>query len=374
MNLYQSGTPRNDILQLAENSLCEYRLFSLHSTYATNVLRWVENVKHAPDFDSFVKRNPRAVHNANQLDTQRRIKQARLDDDRDFRLVEIARAAIREDGAYPRNIMLDSGAFTAWQKGHKTEVDEVSESYERFLNAADNLFDSIVMVNLDVIPGERGRNPTQEEIKEAVRQSDINLEILKRRFGERILPVFHQGEPEARLEEVIGQARYICVSPRNDVAETHRVTWSRDTHDCISNRVETHGLATTGNEMIKTVPWTSGDSAAFIQHGAFGMADIFFDDGEIDGLDAHYKGFFVALDQVNVDEEYGEKIMGQTNVGTYYDNCTPGIQAKIKRTGEQLGFPFAALQWNNRVRNLTCMWSIDQVSKRRVPVVQSSLF
>ena len=374
MNLYQSGTPRNDILQLAENSLCEYRLFSLHATYESNVLRWVENVKHAPDFDSFIKRNPSALRNANKLDIVRRGRQARLNDERDYKLVDVARDVIQREGTYPRNIMLDSGAFTAWQKGHKTEVDEVSDSYERFLEASHGLFDSIVAVNLDVIPGEKGRDPTQKELHDAVIQSDKNLKILQERFGDIILPVFHQGEPEDRLEEVIGQARYICVSPRNDVAEVHRVTWSRDTHEAIAGRSKTHGLATTGNEMIRTVPWYSGDSAAFILHGAMGMTDVFFDAGEIDGMEAHYKGFFTALDQVNIDEEYGERALGQTNVSNYYDNVSSGIQAKIRKTGEQLGFPFACLQWNNRARNLTCMWSIEQVSKRQASVTQASLF
>ena len=374
MNLYQSGVPRNDIMQYAENTLCTHRLFSLHSTYEANTIRWVDNVRYCPDYDSFLKRNPHIPRNANRIDIARQARQARLNDEREFKLVEIGCSAIQEQGKYPRNIMLDSGAFTAWQRGHVTDVDTVSGSYERFLEVSKGLFDSIVAVNLDVIPGEKGRDPTQQELKDAVIQSDKNFDILQRRFGDIILPVYHQGEPESRLEEVIGQARYICISPRNDVAETHRVTWSRETHDAIDGRVKTHGLATTGNEMIRTVPWTSGDSAAFVLHGAMGMTDVFFEDGEIDSLAAHYKGFFTALDQINIDEEYGERVLGMSNLSNYYDNVSSGIQRRIRETGENIGFPFVSLQWDNRARNLVCMWSLEQMSKRKAPAIQSSLF
>ena len=374
MNLYQSGTPRNDIWQPAENSLCTHRLVSLHASYETTVLKWIDDIRYAADFDTYVKRNPGTVQSAHRVDIRRRTLQARLNDTRDFNSVDVARSGINSEGSYPRHIMLDSGAFTAWQKGHTIDVDDASNYYERFFEASEGLFDSVIAVNLDVIPGERGRDPTPEEIKEAVAQSDVNLEILKRRFGDVILPVFHQGESEDRLEEVISQARYICLSPRNDVAETHRVTWSRDTHAAVAERVKTHGLATTGNNMIKTVSWTSGDSAAFILHGGMGMVDVYFEDGEIDGLEAHYKSFFAGLEHVNVDEEYDEHVLGHTNTYNYYANCTPGIKAKIRRTGEELGLPFPAIQWNHRVRNLMCMWSILQISKTRAPVVQSSLF
>jgi hypothetical protein len=88
------------------------------------------------------------------------------------------------------------------------------------------------------------------------------------------LPVYHQGEPESRLYEVLAlNPEYICVSPRNDVHEKARREWSQRVHQLIP-QVNTHGLATTGGEMMLEVPWFSIDSAAIIQAAAFGKIFI----------------------------------------------------------------------------------------------------
>ena len=172
-------------------------------------------------------------------------------------------------------LLLDSGAFTAWKrKEPDIAVADLAKSFRGVMKLQKE-FKDIFFISLDVIPGQPGTTPTHEEIKEAIRKSDENHHVLASEFGDRVLPVFHQGEPEERLQEVVAlNPTYICVSPRNDVVEAQRRTWSQRVHERIPKETKTHGLATTGGKMMVEVPWYSVDSAALIQAAAFGK--IFF--------------------------------------------------------------------------------------------------
>lgn len=219
---FVSGGPILDRFTRQETEMIECRLFSMHETYAKNVIKWLGMLK---NFDR-----------------------------------------------HPKHMMLDSGAFTAWNKGKHTTVAEVLEAYGKFFNAVEQnnvKFDSVVMISLDVIPGKKGQSATLEEIEAATKQSDINTAILQKEFGDKILPVFHQDESERRLREVMKQAEYICLSPRNDVAEIRRSEWAVWAHNiCRGNK--THGLATTGINMTYDSPWYSVDSASWVHLAIYG--------------------------------------------------------------------------------------------------------
>jgi len=169
-----------------------------------------------------------------------------------------------------REIMLDSGAFSAWSKGAEANLDDVMRSYDELIERYAPFYKDFWLINLDKIPGQRGRTATPQEIKEAVKVSDENFAILTKRYGPRVLPVFHQDESEDRLREVVQQnPGYVCISPRNDVAEHSRREWSQRAHE-ISGETWTHGLAATGARMMTQVPWRSVDSAAWVQMAAYG--------------------------------------------------------------------------------------------------------
>ena len=288
-----SGTPTCDDLQHQENGLNTHRLFSLHGPYLPNVLEW----------------------------TRMTIKRA--DEDPTYK--------------YPRCIMLDSGAFTAWNLGHETRLDDVRRAYDAFHETAGGLgkyFDEIWMVNLDVIPGQKGVDPSPDEIASAIRQSDINFKILDDHYPGRILPVFHQGEDDARLVavgEMNERERYICVSPRNDVMESWRVRWSETCHLDLREKfgagvIRTHGLATTGNDMIRKVPWYSGDSAAWVHHARFGMIDIF------EEARGRYANYFVT-------RGFGKDERDKKHIGTEENmKMMPARRAAIMRIIEKYGF------------------------------------
>lgn len=408
MHLYMSGTPRNDVYQTVENRLCTHRLFSMHAEYERPVLRWVEDVANGIlDAEDYMRKYPHARDNIVKRDNLRREQQRVFGHSVDWDMAEVLAKICKrlEDRPYPKHIMLDSGAFTAWNKGETTTVDDVKRKYSAFIERAGDLFDEIWGVNLDVIPGERGRDPTADELKRAVEVSDINYEILVCEFGNVILPVFHQGEDIERLDECVaqvdGKSNYICVSPRNDLAESHRVNWSRDIHHEINRRyshIMTHGLATTGNRMVRTVPWYSGDSAAWVQHGGYGMIDIFHDEAHSFGRkhEPHYMNYFVSLDKVKflldspfrtrdgarvsgMDlglttetpfEQIAEVLMQHVDdvddlplAGGHLGDTTkhfnalhdPKQRAYVRDRVEAIGFPFEAARWDSRIRNIVCL-------------------
>jgi hypothetical protein len=280
--MYVSGTPSGSERYLEEEAArSTYRLCSLHGNYLPAVMKWTEKAK------GYKK--------------------------------------------LPKAILLDSGAFTAWNKGHKTSVDEVIYAYDHFITATDGMFEEVWGINLDVIPGSVGVDPTPQQIEEAVAESDINFKILTDRFGDRILPVFHQGEDMERLDVVASQAKYICVSPRNDLAETHRVKWAREVHLHTEDN-QTHGLATTGAHML-TVPWYSVDSATAIHVAAYGML-IFFVDNDL-------RKIFVTLD----DEKH-------KYVDKHVDTLSPYMTDKCMDLIENDSFPLQELRTNVKSRIL----------------------
>ena len=411
MHLYMSGTPRNDPYQTVENRMNTHRLFSMHGEYEKQVMRWVEDLKDGiMDANQYLRAYPKHIDLIRDRDERRREAQADYGRTVDWDTAEVLEAVCqRLNGRpHPRSIMLDSGAFTAWNKGEETTVDDVKRKYSMFIEMAGDMFEEIVGINLDVIPGEKGRDPTVDELKRAVEVSDINFEILVKEFGDVILPVYHQGESISRLGECVaqvdGKSNYICISPRNDLAEPQRVAWSRDAHGELTRNyphIMTHGLATTGNRMVRTVPWYSGDSAAWVQHGGYGMIDIFHDADHSFGRkpDPHYMNYFVSLENVGYDLTGDKRLPDGTRVsgaslglteqasmadvaaaltaaGVHPDKFpfghdtghrhdpakaywslfhAPKQQAYIRERVERLGFPFEVAIWDSRVRNLICM-------------------
>lgn len=167
------------------------------------------------------------------------------------------------EAAQPFCLLLDSGAFTAWSQGHEVTLDDLFAAYDEMIATYGDKAEEVWLISLDKIPGSKGRTATPDEINEACRISDENFKILTDRYGDRVLPVFHQNESTSRLHEVAAMADYICVSPRNDLPEKSRVRWSAEVHARIPGK-RTHGLAATGKGMMQTVPWYSVDSASSI--------------------------------------------------------------------------------------------------------------
>ena len=223
MNFYFSGieTFKNGSLKDSVISVCDHRLQSCHGAYVRTTMDWMA------------------------------------------RTVSIGAACNQV-------MMLDSGAFTAWSKGHTMTLQELLPVYSDIAKMYSDKFKDMWFINLDVIPGSRDRKPTPSDIEEALHVSDENFSVLESEFGKRILPVYHQGEELSRLLELEEESQYICISPRQTLSEKVRVAWL----DHISARARKdrsyHGLATTGARSIIVNDWHSVDSASWVMVGAMG--------------------------------------------------------------------------------------------------------
>lgn len=215
------------------------------------------------------------------------------------------------------NILLDSGAFTAWNSGAEITLDEITDIFGTMVDRYEKHFKNIYMINLDKLPGSPDRPATQEEINEAITVSTANCRILTKRFGERLLPVFHLGEPESLLKELAEEFAYICLSPLTRTAEKFRVDWAKKTHQIIKNK--THGLATTGYRQLRQVPWFSVDSAAWLMSASFG--GVILPRGE-------------KFIQLQLSSQSG-KIKDRNG---HFDNMGKAVQEKLRAEFKQLGF------------------------------------
>lgn len=179
-------------------------------------------------------------------------------------------ACVDQGVACDTTMLLDSGAFTAWSLGHPITIDQLRPIYLDIWKKFEPHFKELWFINLDVIPGSRTQAPTGEQIAQSLIDSDENFRQLVDAIGERVLPVFHQGEEWERLNVCCDLSKYVCISPRQTVSEKARVAWLHNVALKVPSNIRLHGLATTGAQSIKACPWYSVDSASWVLVGGLG--------------------------------------------------------------------------------------------------------
>jgi hypothetical protein len=377
-----SGTPRNDIYQTIENRFCTYRLFSMYKDYASSIMNWVDAIREGVlTVDDFIRRNPSQLRILANHDREYRDRLQEQGDEREWEPLEevLRRVCASRTGSYPRQIMLDSGAFTAWNRGKPVSLDQVREYYARFLQCSDGLFEQVWLINLDVITD---RTMTGDEKKAATERSDENFRALRSEFGDRVLPVFHQGEGKARLREVIEQADgYLCLSQTNKIPEDHRYRWTRLANYALrdlGSKARAHGLATTGNEMVREAGLFSGDSAAWVEHGKFGTVDLTQSTHDVNKLILltrvgrnrgksreirkgdpilRYRNYHISRERNDFDRKTSTDLPDNVR---HFSRLSDDEQRQVMDQVEGHGFPFVAAQWIERIRSLICMAELDR--------------
>jgi hypothetical protein len=293
------------------------------------------------------------VQRADALRRQHQLEQC---DERDFDTIEVLRA-VEMAAMFPRNLMLDSGAFTVWNAGKQVTLPEVVDAYSSVLDQAGDLFEQVWLVNLDEIPGKPGA-PEQDRkaLRAAAATEDANLVELRNRFGRSVLPVIHQSRDDRfdcdRLKEVVQQGDFVCVSPDNSRPEKERVSWARKIRDLaheIAPDIRLHGLATTGNVMSNGYGFYSVDSEAWSRHARYGSLDLY---EQVAGGGYRYRGYHVSVEKDCFDLVTRERIPWRK---ANYSNYSEEDRATIQEKCERYGFPFAMVQWDARARSLINM-------------------
>lgn len=176
----------------------------------------------------------------------------------------------------PEYLVLDSGAFTAWNGGKSVDIVAYGDWVLDNRDAAKR----IVAVNLDVIPGEVGRTSTKPERTEGMKQSLANADYLRER-GIDVMEVFHQDEPLIFLDTLLDRlpvGGILGISPRNDVNVNSKLEWQNVVLRHLYQRFgiagmpKMHGLAVTSMRMLKGFPYYSVDSSTWaspMRYGSF---------------------------------------------------------------------------------------------------------
>lgn len=165
------------------------------------------------------------------------------------------------------NMMMDSGAFTAWSIGKPVQLDALIAYNQDILKTYGSHHD-FVFISLDVIPGERGQRATSEQIASAVRQSYDNFRIMQQHFPHhKVMPVYHSGEDVSLRDAYLQMTDYVCLSMDQGFTETNRLEWAKRS---IVPGFFFHGLAATGNKMVTQIDWYSVDSSSWLTVGSMG--------------------------------------------------------------------------------------------------------
>ena len=159
-------------------------------------------------------------------------------------------------------LMLDSGAFSAWMHGESLDLAD----YISYLKANRDLV--ALYVNMDVLPGRPGKKPTPAQVEESAARSYDNLQVMKR-AGLSPIPVFHGGERFEWLDRLIADGEpYIGLAPNNLRLMREKKKWldlcfTRLTHKSGEPFVKTHGFGITTFSILFRYPWTTVDSTTW---------------------------------------------------------------------------------------------------------------
>lgn len=190
---------------------------------------------------------------------------------------------LKVSGEAPGNIIIDSGAFSAWNKGSEVNLNQYIEYCKQAIQDAEKLNKKVFIVNLDVIPGKKGETASLNKIRkednisvidQAAREGYRNLLRMKKGgVNNTVIHVFHQGETWEHLERMCEKTDYIGVSPANDMSIQSRKDWMRSVFDYMYHHninVDTHGFAVWMPSVLKEFPFTSCDAATWRILAAWG--------------------------------------------------------------------------------------------------------
>lgn len=171
-----------------------------------------------------------------------------------------------------KTIIIDSGAFSAWNMGKEIKIDEYIDFCKDLMSKHPN--NTWHIVNLDVIPGKPGVVPTQSEINYSAQRGWENYLYMKSK-GLDVMHIFHQHEDFKWLRKLIKTSDYIGISPDNSQSVDSRAKWLKKVYSIVKDKVKTHGFAYTSPTFLKVAPFYSADSSSWLNVVRFGIITYF---------------------------------------------------------------------------------------------------
>lgn len=169
------------------------------------------------------------------------------------------------------DLMLDSGAYSAWSRNDdalsvKKYIKYIREN-ERYLFA---------YVNMDQIPGVYGQRRTQSQVEESAAVGYKNLQVMKD-AGLKPIPVFHQGERMHWLEKMIKDGeQYIGLSSVKESNSPEQRAWLDTIFSAITDAkghpiIRTHGFGIANPMLLFRYPWYTVDATTWSMTPGFGQ-------------------------------------------------------------------------------------------------------
>lgn len=177
-------------------------------------------------------------------------------------------------------VLVDSGAFTAWKQGTPIVLSEYIE-YAQKLQAIANE-GSVEFIGLDIIAGtfearKAGTLPTLDETHLACQQGIQNYLDMEM-AGVPCIPTFHRDDPFEYLDQMCdyvieSPSKRLCLAPRVDGSPTSvKMNWLNQCYKRLIERYgervwenfKIHGLGISSIEMMETYPFFSVDSTGWL--------------------------------------------------------------------------------------------------------------
>lgn len=182
----------------------------------------------------------------------------------------------RDPSLFLENLIMDSGAFSAWNQGVVIDFEAYLEYCRKYVN------NITYVVNLDVIPAKPGQKQiSQEEIERSASAGWKNAQRMLRGGipKEKLIHVFHQNENFKWLERMVREFPYIGLSPANDRTTAEKMMWLDQCMPYVTDSegkaiVKFHGFAVTSHALMMRYPWFSVDSASWCQQAGRGVIYI----------------------------------------------------------------------------------------------------
>lgn len=168
-------------------------------------------------------------------------------------------------------VFVDSGAFSAWSKGKKIDVDE----YINYINTNTN--ELTLFASVDNIPGELTRTPTLKEKQQSPILSWDNYMYMRERIidKDKLLPVFHIGEDLKYLNNMCNvildgkHIPYIALGGTVGIKDRKvKENWYKQCFRVIKDsknpNVKVHAFGMTSLNILENFPFTSADSTSWL--------------------------------------------------------------------------------------------------------------
>lgn len=163
------------------------------------------------------------------------------------------------------HFIVDSWAFSSWTLWKPVDIDKYWEFCVELKKQYTHI--NFYFVSLDIIPWSPWQKPTIEMINESWKGSLKQWLYMRDKYKIDFMPVFHHHEDLAILEEYIKHwAKYIGISPANDLPTSKRLEWLRyvfTNSSLIKNKIKTHWFGATAFPIIENIPFYTADSMSW---------------------------------------------------------------------------------------------------------------